>query len=62
MKKPVINREKCIGCATCTGLCPEVFVIGPDGGSQVSEMDDYESYPVQYAVDSCPAQAITWEE
>ena len=62
MKKPKVDKTKCSGCGTCAALCPDVFEIGEDGRSQVKNLDNYEDYPVQDAIDSCPEQAISWEE
>ena len=62
MKKPKIDQEKCTGCSTCNALCPEVFEVGDDGKSHVKKLDKYDDYPVQDAIDSCPEEAISWEE
>lgn len=62
MKKPKVNQEKCIGCGTCAALCPDVFEIGDDGKSHVKKLDNYDDFSVQEAIDSCPEQAISWEE
>lgn len=59
MKKPVVNKAKCTGCGTCTVLCPEVFKLGEDGLSIVKELDNYDNFPIQDCIDSCPNQAIS---
>ncbi|MDD5341692.1 MAG: ferredoxin [Patescibacteria group bacterium] len=61
--KPIVNREICIGCGTCEGICPEVFKV-IDGKSNVLEMADYSAYAdkIQQAVDACPVQCISTEE
>lgn len=61
MKKPIVDREKCSGCGTCAALCPEVFEIGADGLSVVKKLESYDGYPIQDAIDSCPAGAISYE-
>jgi ferredoxin len=58
-----INEEECIGCGTCSELCPEVFqmneekekaeVIKPEGGSFECITD---------AMEGCPVSCIHWEE
>ena len=62
MKKPKVDKIKCTGCGTCAALCPDVFEIGDDGKSHVKIIDNYEDFPVQDTIDSCPEQAISWEE
>lgn len=62
MKKPKVDQEICTGCGTCAALCPDVFEIRDDGKAHVKELENYDNYPVQQAIDSCPVQAISWEE
>lgn len=35
--KITINTKKCIGCATCTLILPEVFAMSPAGHSIIRE-------------------------
>lgn len=58
--KPIIDKDKCIGCGTCIALCPASFkwheseikveTINPPGDSD--EM-------IQQAAEACPVQAIS---
>jgi ferredoxin len=59
MNKPIVDQNKCTGCGTCMALCPEVFELGPEGLSKVKELDDYDVFPIQDCIDSCPSQAIS---
>lgn len=61
--KPVINKELCIGCGACEGICPEAFKLD-DGKSSVIELADYTPYndKINQAVEACPVQAISIEE
>ena len=61
--KVIIEEEVCIGCGTCSELCPDIFqmneekekaeVINPEGGS-VSCIEE--------AMVACPVSCIHWEE
>ena len=58
-----IDQEKCIGCGSCTAVCPELFELaGEDNKAQVKEKKQVEAGTndkcVQEAVDICPVQAI----
>jgi len=61
--KPIVNKEICIGCGTCEGICPEVFKV-IDSKSNVQVMADYSIYAdkIKQAVDTCPVQCISIEE
>ncbi|MFH1412530.1 MAG: ferredoxin [bacterium] len=52
-----IDKEKCIGCATCTAICPSNFAIGDDGKSKV--ISQKESECLFKVKELCPAQAIS---
>ena len=61
MKQPVVDVDKCIGCASCTGIAPKVFVIKA-GKSQVINPQGDREENIQLAIDACPTQAISWKE
>ncbi|OGH83686.1 MAG: ferredoxin [Candidatus Magasanikbacteria bacterium RIFOXYA2_FULL_44_8] len=61
MKKPVIDREKCIGCGTCPALCPNVFKMDDEGKAIVHNPTGDTEENIQMAADSCPVTAITLE-
>jgi ferredoxin len=67
--KIIHEREKCIGCGACAGVCPSHWEIADDGKSKLlgsklnSQTGNYEleiSEPIcnQDAVDSCPVNII----
>jgi ferredoxin len=60
MPKIKIDQEKCIGCGMCQSLCPQVFKLGSNGKSKV--INPNGKCNLQEAVDSCPAEAISFEE
>jgi len=55
----VINKEACIGCATCEMVCPKNFKVGNDEKAEVISQED--SGCVRKAVKLCPVQAIKVE-
>lgn len=62
MKKPVVDQEKCIGCGTCPVLCPKTFELRDDGKAYVKNPVGDPEGEIQNTIDSCPVQAISWEE
>jgi ferredoxin len=62
-RKIVIDEEECIGCGSCSELCPDVFemdeeaekarVILPEGGNEEC---------IEEAISTCPVECISWEE
>lgn len=61
--KVYVDKDICIGCGLCAGICPEVFEMDDDGKAVASGAvtEDNES-AVQEAMDSCPVTAILEEK
>lgn len=70
-----VDRELCIGAASCIALLPEVFELDEEGkavikklaGDKTSEWTDYKDLPVEAklileAARSCPTSAIFIED
>ena len=70
MAKIKLEREKCIGCGSCSSVCPKFFEASEDGKShlkgvertQVEEVETPEVECAQSAADACPAQCIHIEK
>ena len=66
--KATLYLEKCIGCGTCSSICPEIFELGDDsrahikgsqtGAEPIEDKEVGESRCVEEAADICPTQAI----
>jgi len=65
--KIIIDQTKCIGCGTCSALCPDYFDLGSEGkavlkNSTSAGKDQLEIEAVgcaKEAVECCPVQCIT---
>jgi ferredoxin len=58
-----VDQDECIGCGTCERICPEVFQLNEETGT--SEVIKPEGGPedlIEEAIDSCPVEAIHWQE
>ncbi|QQG44103.1 MAG: ferredoxin [Candidatus Roizmanbacteria bacterium] len=65
IKKVVLEKAKCIGCATCVVLCPEVFSFNDSEtiavvNDKAVETTDCEK--VRSAVQACPSEALLIKE
>ena len=61
--KVIIDEEICIGCETCTEVCPEVFQM--DEMKEKAEVVIPESDSadcIEEAMEACPVSCIHWEE
>ncbi len=61
--KVVINEDDCIGCGTCSEVCPEVFQMNEE--KEKSEVIQPEGGPtdcINEAIETCPVSCIQWEE
>jgi len=57
-KIPAVDKDKCIGCGTCTVIAPKSFKLGDDGKAEVINPPGDEEEKIKEAVDSCAVSAI----
>ena len=63
MKTPKIDKDKCIACGLCPSIAASTFRMTEDNAkAEVYDPAGDEEAMVQMAIDSCPTQAISWEE
>ena len=65
IKKVILDKKKCIGCATCVVLCPEVFSFDDNQAIAVindKAIENAEQDKLKSAVQACPSTALSMEE
>ncbi|WP_066645930.1 ferredoxin [Christensenella timonensis] len=62
--KVTVNKETCIGCGLCEGMCPEIFRMADDGLAEAYAQPDTPALEdsVRETAGSCPTSAIEVEE
>jgi len=52
-----VDKNKCIGCGLCAGMCPETFQMDLNGKSEV--IKDEVTDCAKNAAANCPVEAIS---
>ena len=61
-QSPVVNQDECIGCGTCAEIAAKTFRLNDDEKAQVINAGGDPDEVIQEAMDSCPTEAISWED
>ena len=63
MSTILIDSYRCSGCATCTEMCPDVFVLNPlTGKAELIVPDQQVSEAIRQAAAFCPEKCLLIEE
>ncbi|MBI2039070.1 MAG: ferredoxin [Candidatus Niyogibacteria bacterium] len=54
-----IDRELCIGAATCVALAPGVFALDKENKAYVVDENGADQEMIRLAAESCPTKAIS---
>ena len=61
--KARVDQDACIGCAMCPDIAPEIFRMDDTGKAEsFNDVDNKNKTEVQQAIDTCPVEAISWDE
>ena len=61
-KSPYLDSEVCIGCETCTRICPNVFHMVSEHQAAIHNPTGATEEEIEEAMDNCPVACITWED
>lgn len=61
-KVPVVDTDTCTGCGLCEQIAPNTFRLGDEGVAEVVDPQGDDEATIQEAIDSCPVEAISWQE
>ncbi|MFP4697226.1 MAG: ferredoxin [Eubacteriales bacterium] len=61
--KAYVDKDLCIGCELCPGICPEIYSMEDDGLAIAKDIEIPEEIEetAQEAAESCPVDAIKVE-
>lgn len=60
--KIMVDRELCIGAASCVALAPEIFELDSEGIAIITDPDGTTIEAMMEAAKSCPTNAIIVED
>lgn len=57
-----LDADACIGCETCTRICPKVFHMVSEHMAGILDPTGDSIEKIEEAMDNCPVACITWED
>jgi ferredoxin len=61
-RAPVVDQTLCISCGLCPEIASNTFELDENDLAYVINPEGDPEELIQEAVDSCPVEAISWEE
>lgn len=61
-RTPVVDQTLCISCGLCTEIAGNTFELDENNLSHVIDPHGDPEDVIQEAIDSCPVEAISWQE
>jgi len=62
-KTVVVDEEKCSGCGTCAAIAENCFELDEETEkARVTSQTGCSEDEIQEAIDTCPEEAISWQE
>ena len=61
-KVPVVDQSACTSCGLCTEIAPKTFRLNDQDLAEAYNPKGDPKDLIQEAIDSCPVEAISWEE
>jgi len=58
----VVDQDTCTGCGLCEQIAPGTFRLGDDGVAEVVDPQGDDKDTIEEAIESCPVEAINWQE
>ncbi len=59
---PSLDGDTCIGCETCTRICPNVFQMISEHKAGIYNPTGDSEEKIEEAMDNCPVACITWDD
>ncbi len=61
LNKLKIDKDKCIGCGTCTVFAGKTFIIDEGGKAKILPKPTDSKEQIIQAIENCPMQAISFD-
>lgn len=61
-KVPVVDKDLCTSCGLCAEIAPNTFRLDKDDLAETFNPTGDPEDVILEAIESCPVEAITWQE